>query len=63
MIKILFNKILNIVEIKNKTILEIGPGTGNLTTNFKKNPKKLIVIEKDKKLVELLKENFGLKLK
>jgi len=41
-------------------ILEIGPGTGNLTKNIlKKNPKKLIVIEKDNKLTELLHKNFN----
>ena len=29
------------IEIENKTILEIGPGTGNLTNYiFKKKPKK-----------------------
>ena len=32
---------INVVEVKNKSILEIGPGTGNLTKNLlKKNPKK-----------------------
>ena len=32
--------IINIVEIKDKSILEIGPGTGNLTKNIlKKNQK------------------------
>ena len=39
--------ITNVVKIKDKAILEIGPGTGNLTSNIlKKNPKKLTVIEK-----------------
>ena len=33
--------ISNLEEVKNKSILEVGPGTGNLTTNLlKKNPKK-----------------------
>ena len=27
----IINKISNLVDIKNKTVLEIGPGTGNLT--------------------------------
>jgi len=36
----IINKIINIVEIKDKSILEIGPGTGNLTKNIlKKNQK------------------------
>ena len=30
----ILKKIVNIVEIKNKTILEIGPGTGNLTSHI-----------------------------
>ena len=38
-------KITDLTNIKNKTILEIGPGTGNLTSYLlKKNPKKLTVI-------------------
>ena len=28
----IIEKITNIIEIKNKNILEVGPGTGNLTT-------------------------------
>ena len=33
--------ISNIVDIKNKDVLEIGPGTGNLTSALlKKKPKK-----------------------
>ena len=51
--------ITNIVDIKNKDVLEIGPGTGNLTSALlKKNPKKVIFIEKDDKLASLLKEKF-----
>ena len=35
------DNIVNSVEIKNKSILEIGPGTGNLTKNIlKKKTKK-----------------------
>ena len=55
----IINKIINIVEIKDKSILEIGPGTGNLTKNIlKKKPKKLIVIEKDNDLAKSLKINL-----
>ena len=47
----ILNKIVSIVKIKNKSILEIGPGTGNLTSHILKNgSKKLIVVEKDKNL-------------
>ena len=56
----IIDKIVNIIEIKNKSILEIGPGTGNLTKNIlKKNPKKILLIEKDYDLAQLLKENLS----
>ena len=59
----IIEKILNLVEIKDKNILEVGPGTGNLTSKIlERNPKKLIVIEKDDRLVDLLKDNFGSKI-
>ena len=46
--KNILEKITEITDIKNKTILEIGPGTGNLTSYIlNKNPKKVIVVEKD----------------
>jgi len=60
----IIDKIINTVEIDNKSILEVGPGTGNLTTAIlKKNPKKLIVIEKDNNLAELLKKDFDNNIK
>ena len=56
----IIEKITNIIEIKNKNILEIGPGTGNLTASIiKKTPNKIIVIEKDEELAKSLKKNFG----
>ena len=51
--------ICNVIDINNKTVLEIGPGTGNLTSSLiKKKPKKLFVVEKDNQLALLLKKNF-----
>ena len=42
------NKIVNLVEINNRNIVEIGPGKGALTDIIlKKKPKSLILIEKD----------------
>ena len=39
--KNILEKISNTTEIKDKNILEVGPGTGNLTsTILKKKPKK-----------------------
>ena len=56
-------QIVNTVEILNKEVLEIGPGSGNLTTYIlKKNPKKLYVIEKDNDLALLLGEKFNNKI-
>ena len=55
----ILEKIVGITKIKNKTILEVGPGTGNLTSFIlKKNPKKVFVVEKDKDLAENLKNTF-----
>ena len=52
-------KITDVVQIKDKTILEVGPGTGNLTSFIlKKNPKKMFVIEKDDDLAINLNETF-----
>ena len=61
--KNILEKIINITKIENKIVLEIGPGTGNLTSYIlKKNPKKFFVIEKDEELVTNLKNKFDNKL-
>ena len=53
-------QIVDTVEIKDKEVLEIGPGSGNLTTFIlKKNPKKLYTIEKDDELALLLEDKFA----
>ena len=52
-------QIVDTVEVENKEVLEIGPGSGNLTTFIlKKNPKKFYVIEKDDELALLLQDKF-----
>jgi len=52
-------KIVCVTDIANKEVLEIGPGSGNLTTYIlKQKPKKLFVVEKDDDLAILLKEKF-----
>jgi 16S rRNA (adenine1518-N6/adenine1519-N6)-dimethyltransferase len=52
-------KIVSITKIAGKEVLEIGPGSGNLTTYIlKQKPKKLYVVEKDDELAILLKEKF-----
>ena len=55
--------IVNYLKIENKNILEIGPGTGNLTKHIlNKKPKKFTVIEKDNVLVKKLNDRFKEKL-
>ena len=55
--KNIINKIIQTVPIANNEILEVGPGTGNLTKEIlKNNPSKMYVIEKDTFLAESLKE-------
>ena len=51
--------ISEVTPIKDKIVLEIGPGTGNLTSFIlKKKPKKFIVIEKDNDLASNIAEIF-----
>lgn len=48
-------KIVSLAKIKRKFVIEIGPGAGALTKLIlKEEPKKLIVIEKDKSLEDKL---------
>ena len=55
----ILEKIVNTTTVTDKTILEVGPGTGNLTSFILKNsPKKMFVIEKDDNLANSLNENF-----
>ena len=63
--KNILSKIANVGNIsKEDNVLEIGPGTGNLTSCIlKKKPKKIIVVEKDKKLAEKLDQNFRNEIK
>ena len=55
----ILKKITDITEIKGKTILEVGPGTGNLSSFIlKENPKKFFVVEKDHRLISNLQKKF-----
>ena len=56
----ILEKITGITSIKKKMILEVGPGSGNLTSYIlKNNPKKIFLIEKDESLVSFLKKEFN----
>ena len=53
------NKIISQVTIKNKIIIEIGPGKGALTDIIlSQKPKKLYLIEKDNALSKELKKKY-----
>ena len=55
--KNIIDKIIKTVPISNNEILEVGPGTGNLTREILKNePNKLFLVEKDTFLAESLKK-------
>ena len=61
--KNILNKIVNLINIENETVLEIGPGTGNLSNLIlDKKPKKFIAVEKDKSLALNLKKKFKEKI-
>ena len=61
--KKIIKKILSCSKIENRNILEVGPGTGNLTDEIlKNNPKELILIEKDTALLNLLKKRYSNKV-
>ena len=56
----IIKKIVNLTEIRNKNIIEIGPGKGALTNEIlSKNPSSLILIEKDYFLAKDLKKKFS----
>jgi 16S rRNA (adenine1518-N6/adenine1519-N6)-dimethyltransferase len=58
--KNVIEKILLNAKIKNNNVLEIGPGTGNLTSKIlHKDPASIILIEKDKSLYANLKKNLS----
>ncbi len=61
--KNILEKIVNLTNIKDQSVIEIGPGTGNLTKLIIENkPKKLIAIEKDRNLASKLRTNLKNKI-
>jgi 16S rRNA (adenine1518-N6/adenine1519-N6)-dimethyltransferase len=59
----IIKKISGIKNIKEKIILEVGPGTGNLTLSIlEKGPKKVYVVEKDENLSSELQKKFDEKI-
>ena len=55
----ILDKIVATADItSNETILEIGPGTANLTRILSKKAGKVVAIEKDHRLISVLAEEF-----
>ena len=56
----ILNKIAELGKINNNDkVIEVGPGSGNLTKKIiQYKPKELIVVEKDKRLIEILQKKF-----
>ena len=63
--KKMLNLIAEIGNINSKDIvLEVGPGTGNLTEKIlEKDPKDFFLIEKDQRLANYLIKKFGDRIK
>jgi len=58
--KNIIKKITNLTKVKNRNIIEIGPGKGALTDEILKgNPKSLSIIEKDFKLFKQLLSKYS----
>jgi len=57
--KNILKKIVKVANLKKEDIvLEIGSGIGNLTQELAKRVKKVVAIEKDLKMIEILKETL-----
>ena len=55
----ILKKIISLAQISDSNIVEIGPGTGNLTKKIiEQRPKNLILIEKDQILLDNLKKQL-----
>ena len=62
--KNIIDKIINTVSITGNEVLEVGPGTGNLTKEIlKKNPSKMYLVEKDTFLAENLEDIIDKRVK
>jgi 16S rRNA (adenine1518-N6/adenine1519-N6)-dimethyltransferase len=43
---------------ESDTVLEVGPGTGKLTSELAKRAKMVVAVEKDPRMIEILEESF-----
>lgn len=51
-------KIVDVANVKNQNVIEVGPGIGTLSVEIAKRAKKLVLIEIDKSLIPILEENL-----
>ncbi len=57
--KNVLQKIISAADLgKNDIVLEVGPGIGTLTQELVKISEKVVAIEKDKKMIEILKNTL-----
>jgi 16S rRNA (adenine1518-N6/adenine1519-N6)-dimethyltransferase len=57
--KNVLRRIIEAAELsKRDVVLEVGPGIGNLTIELAKKVKKVVAVEKDERMVEILKERL-----
>ena len=62
--KNIIDKIINTVPITGNEVLEVGPGTGNLTKEIlKNNPSKIYLVEKDTFLAKNLEDIIDVRVK
>lgn len=55
----ILRKEVSLADVEGKIVLEIGPGDGRLTEKIlEKNPKRLIVVEKDERFAKFLIQKF-----
>tara|TARA_B100001093_G_scaffold520513_1_gene617335 strand:+ start:5592 stop:6332 length:741 start_codon:yes stop_codon:yes gene_type:complete len=59
--KNILRKIVNLINIENLNILEIGPGNGKLTDEIiiTKKPRKLTIVEIDNRMVDILSLKYS----
>ena len=58
--KNIIKKIVNLVDVYNRHVIEIGPGKGSLTDEIlKRKPRSISIIEKDSNLYKDLKSKYS----
>ena len=53
------NRVISSMELNGDIVIEIGPGSGQITRHLAHKARKLYCVEKDTNLISLLKERFA----